>query len=122
MTFKVRALIAAAVAGALIAAGWSARGWLEDSKDLAAMQAQKTLADKIREGQAEVSKQVAEHLSQMEGTERIIDRGVIREVSKPIYQRVCLPDNAIRLLNAAAENRAPGESDGEVSEDAPVAD
>ncbi len=115
MTFKVKALIALAVAGALIVSGWSARGWLEDSKDLAAMKAQQTLADKIREGQAEVSRQVADHLRKLEGTERVIDRGIIREVSKPIYQRVCLPDRAIRLLNAAAQNQAPGESDGEVS-------
>ncbi len=78
----------ASLAAAIAAGSWMARGWFEDSKDLAAMEAQEALAAEIREGQAQVSKQVADHLSQLEGTERIIDRGIIREVSKPIYQRV----------------------------------
>jgi len=86
------------------------------------MEAQEALAAEIREGQAQVSKQVADHLSQLEGTERIIDRGIIREVSKPIYQRVCLPDRAIRLLNAAAQGQNPGEPEGEVSGDSTAAD
>ena len=122
MTLKVKALIAVVAVTILVGIGWTARGWLEDSKDLAAMKAQQTLADKIREGQAEVSRQVADHLSKLEGTERVIDRGIIREVNKPVYQRVCLPDNAIRLLNAAAKNQSPGEPDGEVPEDPAGAD
>jgi len=58
----------------------------------------------------------------MQGTERVIDRGIIREISKPIYQRVCLPDRAVRLLNDAARNQATGESDGEVPDGAASAD
>jgi len=112
---KVKIAIAVAAVGAVFTAGWVAKGWLEDSKALAAMEATQALADELREGQAQVSKQVANHLSQLEGTERIIDRGIIREVSKPIYQRVCLPDPAIRLLNAAAQGQDPGEPESEVS-------
>lgn len=119
---KMKAVIALAAAGALVSGGWVARGWLEDSKDLVALQAQQALADEIREGQAKISKQVADHLSQMDGTERVIDRGIIREVSKPVYQRVCLPDRAVRLLNAAAQGKDPGELESEVSGDAAAAD
>lgn len=111
---KVKLAGLALVIAAIGYSGWTARGWFEDSKDLAAMEAQHALAEEIREGQAQVSKQVADHLSQLEGTERIIDRGIIREVSKPIYQRVCLPDPAIRLLNAAAQGQDPGELESEV--------
>lgn len=124
MVFGLKAKIAVAAISVpiIFGAGWTAKGWLEDSKALAAVEAQQALADEIRESQAEVSKQVADHLSQMQGTERVIDRGVIREVSKPIYQRVCLPDRAISLLNAAAQGKTPGEPDGEVSGDSTAAD
>lgn len=102
------ALIAVAVT-AIGTGGWLARGWFEDSKDLAAVEAQHALAAEIRKGQAEVSAQVEKRLSELRANERIIDRGVIREIQKPIYQRACLPDAAIRLLNAAARGEAPGE-------------
>ena len=95
-------------------AGWMARGWFEDSKDLAAVEAQHTLAAEIRKGQAEVSAQVEKRLSELRANERIIDRGVIREIQKPIYQRVCLEPDAIRLLNLAAKGQAAGEPDGQV--------
>ncbi len=65
------ALIAAVVA-AIGTGGWLARGWFEDSKDLAAVKAQHALAEEIREGQAAISKQVEERLSQLRANERII--------------------------------------------------
>lgn len=115
------ALIAAAVT-AIGAGGWLARGWFEDSKDLAAVEAQKALAAEIREGQAEISQQVEQRLSELRANERVIDRGVIREIQKPIYQRVCLEPDAIRLLNLAAQGKAAGKPDDEVPDSAPAAD
>lgn len=115
------ALIAAVVA-AIGTGGWLARGWFEDSKDLAAVKAQHALAEEIREGQAAISKRVEDRLSQLRANERIIDRGVIREIQKPIYQRVCLEPDAIRLLNLAAQGKATGEPDDEVPDSAPAAD
>src|SRR5690554_6093485 len=106
------ALIAVTVAG-LTGGGWLARGWFEDSKDLAAVKAQHALAEEIREEQAAISKQVEDRLSQLRANERIIDRGVIREIQKPIYQRVCFEPELVRLLNAAARGESPGEPDGQ---------
>ena len=103
-------------------AGWVARGWFEDSKDLAAVEAQHALAAEIRKGQAEVSAQVEKRLSELRANERIIDRGVIREIQKPIYQRVCLEPDSIRLLNLAAQGQATGESDGQVPAEPDLAD
>lgn len=103
-------------------AGWVARGWFEDSKDLAAVEAQHALAAEIRKGQAEVSAQVEKRLSELRANERIIDRGVIREIQKPIYQRVCLEPDAIRLLNLAAQGQAAGEPDGQVPAEPEPAD
>jgi len=101
VTLKVKALIAAVAVTVLVGIGWTARGWLEDSKDLAAMKAQQKLADEIREGQAEISKQVSDRLSELKANERVIDRGVIREIQKPIYKRVCFEPELVELLNAA---------------------
>lgn len=110
------ALIAAVVT-AIGAGGWLARGWFEDSKDLAAVEAQHALAAEIRKGQAEVSAQVEQRLSELRANERIIDRGVIREIQKPIYQRVCIEPDAIRLLNLAAQGQPAGEPDGQVPDE-----
>lgn len=115
------ALIAVAVT-AIGTGGWLARGWFEDSKDLAAVEAQHALAAEIREGQAEISEQVEQRLSELRANERVIDRGVIREIQKPIYQRVCLEPDAIRLLNLAAQGKATGKLDDEVPDSAPAAD
>ena len=112
MPYLKPALIAVAAA-ALIVGSWTARGWFEDSKDLAATLAQQALADEIRDGQAEIARVVEQRLSELRATERIIDRGVIREIQKPIYQRVCFEPELVRLLNAAARGESPGEPDGQ---------
>ena len=119
---KAKAAVAAVVVAGAFGAGWTSKGWLEDSKDLAAMEAQEALAEKIREGQAKISKQVEQRLSELRANERIIDRGVIREIQKPVYQRVCLEPGAIRLLNSVANGQAPGKPDGKSSNDAPESD
>ena len=119
---KIKAAIGIAAVTAVFAAGWTAKGWLEDSKDLAAMEAQERLTAKIREGQREISAQVEQRLSELKANERVIDRGVIREIQKPVYQRVCLPSSAIGLLNAAARGEAPGEPADQVPNDAPTTD
>lgn len=115
------ALIAAVVT-AIGTGGWMARGWFEDSKDLAAVKAQHALAAEIREGQAAISRQVEQRLSELRANERIIDRGVIREIQKPIYQRVCLEPDAIRLLNLAAQGQPAGKPDGQVPAESDLAD
>ena len=119
---KAKAAVAAIALAGAVGVGWTAKGWLEDSKDLAAMKAQEALAEKIREGQAQISKQVEQRLSELRANERIIDRGVIREIQKPVYQRVCLEPDAVRLLNSVANGQAPGKPDGEGSDDAPESD
>ena len=113
---KAKAAVAAIVVTAAFGSGWIVKGKFEDSKDLAALQAQNALADEIRAGQARISKQVEQRLSELRANERIIDRGVIREIQKPIYKRVCFEPELVRLLNDAARGEAAGEPDGQSSE------
>ena len=112
------ALIAVTVVG--IASGsWMARGWFEDSKDLVALEAQQALVEEIRAGQREVSAHVEKRLSELRANERVIDRGIIREIEKPVYRNVCVPtdSDAFRLLRDLANGQAPGEPDGQVPAD-----
>lgn len=124
MIFGLKAKAAVAVLTVAIAfgSGWVVKGKFEDSKELASIKAQNALAAEIREGQAEISKQVEDRLGELRANERVIDRGVIREIQKPIYQRICLPDAAIRLLNAAAAGEAPREPDDQSSREASPTD
>ena len=54
MTFKVKLLIVGVVLGAVALGSWTARGWFEDSKDLAALKAQEALAEAVRTDMAQV--------------------------------------------------------------------
>lgn len=119
---KAKLAIGAIAVTAAFGAGWLVKGKFEDSKDLAALEAQNALAAEIREGQAKISKQVEDRLGELRANERVIDRGVIREIQKPVYQRVCLEPRAIRLLNSVANGEAPRESDDEVPADPDDAD
>lgn len=99
----------AIAAGAVIAAaggGWSAKGWHEDSKRLAAEQAAQKVISAAMARESRIAQQVEDRLAELQASERIIDRGIIREVQKPVYQRVCLEPDAIRLLNHAAAGTA----------------
>lgn len=92
---------------ALLATGWQARGWYEDARRLTAEQAARAAIAAALARESAIAATVERRLAELEANERIIDRGIIREVQKPIYQRVCLGDDAVRLLNDAAAGRAP---------------
>lgn len=113
MTLKVKALITVAVIAAVFGAGWTTKGWFEDSKDLAAVEAQQALAALIRQDLGQISTTVEDHLQGLKANERIIDRGIIREIQQPVYRNVCVPpdSDAFRLLNSIANGAAPQELD-----------
>jgi hypothetical protein len=121
---KAKAAVAAVVVVGAAGAGWTAKGWFEDSKDLAAMEAQQALVEEIRAGQREVSQHVEQRLSELRANERIIDRGIIREIEKPVYRNVCVPpgSDAFRLLRDLAAGQAPGKPDDQVPEGSANAD
>ncbi|WP_273009442.1 hypothetical protein [Spongiibacter tropicus] len=93
----VVALIAAIAAG-----GWVGRGWYEDSRDLAEERGAQAAIDAAMERESKVAEKVEDRLADLKANERIIDRGVIREIQNPVYRNVCLPAGGLRLLNAAA--------------------
>ncbi|KAA0016681.1 hypothetical protein F0A16_16540 [Salinicola corii] len=102
-----RALAVVAALAIVAGTGWLARGWFEDAQRLTEERAARLVADAAMAREADIAGVVEDRLAELDANQRIIDRGVIREIQKPIYRNVCLGDNAVRLLNNAAAGRAP---------------
>ena len=110
-----RAVIAAAAG--LIWLGWLSRGWFEDSQELERQRITAAAITAALQSDSKIAAAVEEKLSGLKANQTIIDRGVTREVVKPVYRNVCLPGSGVRLLNAAATNEIASlsaEPDGEM--------
>ncbi|WP_322528560.1 hypothetical protein R5R73_01360 [Salinicola sp. LHM] len=116
----------AVVAGLAIAygGGWLSRGWFEDAQRLTEERAAQLLADAALDREADIAGIVENRLAELDASERVIDRGIIREIQKPIYRNVCLGADAVRLLNDAAAGRSPDstEPQAQMPDDAAAAD
>lgn len=95
---------------ASLATGWQVRGWLEDSDRLAAKTATEAALTAAMARESSIAAAVEQRLSGLQASETVIERGVIREIEKPIYRNVCLGDDAVRLLNAAASGQAASDT------------
>lgn len=124
MTFNVKLLIIAGVLAGVGLGSWTARGWFEDAKRLAIVEDRQELAEQIRDDISGIAQSVEIRLGELRANERVIDRGIIREIQKPIYQRVCAEPDVVRMLNAALRGESvagPAEPVGEVSAGASTA-
>lgn len=101
MKFQVKLLVIAVSLSAVGLAGWVARGWFEDAKRLAIVEDRQALAEQIRGDISGIAESVEARLGELRANERVIDRGIIREIQKPVYQRVCAEPAVVSLLNAA---------------------
>ena len=104
---KLTLLASAAALAATFAAGWQVANWQNDSHALTAERAAQQAINAAMERESEIAAHVEERLAELQANERVIDRGIIREIQTPIYQRVCLEPELIRLLNNAATGTAP---------------
>lgn len=109
---QIKLIAGLVVVAGLFFSGWQVRGWHEDSKQLAADKAMQRAIDAALNRESAVARVVEDKLATLQANQTTIDRGVIREIVKPEYRTVCLPDAAVRLLNAAAIGSAlPAEPD-----------
>jgi hypothetical protein len=104
---KLTLLASAAALAATFAAGWQVAQWQNESQQLTAERAAQQAIDAAMARESEIAANVEARLAELQANERVIDRGIIREIQKPIYQRVCLGSDAIRLLNHAAAGTQP---------------
>lgn len=121
---KAKLIAGAVVVSAAFGSGWLVKGKFEDSKDLAALKAENALAAQIREDLGGIVSTVEGKLQGLKASERVIDRGVIREIQTPVFRNVCIPTDSqsFRLLNDLAAGRNPAESSDQSSERASNAD
>lgn len=117
----IRATIIAAALG--FGAGWLVNGWRQDALELVAKKAV-SAAVKTQAKSEAIASAVEERLAALKITERIIDRGVIREIktNSTIYSRECLPAAGRLLINAAAKGYAASQPAGSLPARAAAAD
>lgn len=113
---QYRALLIVAFLAAVAFGGWMVRGWYEDSLSLAKERATQAAFKAALEHESTVAAKVEEKLAGLRANERVIDRGVVREIVKPEYRNVCLPPDGLQLLNAAAAG-VPGDAAERVPKD-----
>ena len=95
-------------------AGWLVNGWRQDALELVAQKAANSAAIQTQEKSTAIASAVEGRLAALKITERIIDRGVIREIkiNSTVYSRECLPASGRMLINAAAQGHAASQSAG----------
>jgi hypothetical protein len=100
-------LIIAALFGIIFGSGCYAGGkWVRadwDAEKVATLQAEAKLAKETQERYDDVSSKLQAALQSTTTTERVIDRGVIREVQKPVYTACIVPETGVILLNDATK-------------------
>lgn len=111
LSLKLKAAASAAALAATFAAGYKIANWQNDSHALTAERAAQQAISAAMKRESQIAAHVEERLGELQTNERVIDRGIIREIQKPIYQRVCLEPSVISLLNNAATGTAPDSTD-----------
>lgn len=107
MSLSIRLALYGLLVAVVFGSGWTVKGWQVDSVNLAVEQAAQAIRDNAIQRESTIAGKVEARLSTLTANQTVIDRGIIREIQKPIYQRVCLEPDAVRLLNAAARGEAP---------------
>lgn len=119
ITQKIKLLLIAGAAVALIASGWQSRAWYEDSVTLGIERAVARVTESNEKAIAGIARNVESQLAETAIKERAIDRGIIRETSKVEYRdRECFGSELIRLLNAGAKG-ANADVSGELAGQVP---
>ena len=105
-----------AIGAALLAVGfgtgWMVNDWRHDSIELAANSAAAISADLTREQIAGLATELESKLASGVVTQRIIERGVIKEIrtNETVYRNVCITDTGRVLINDAAKGRVSSQS------------
>ena len=88
-------------------AGFMVRGWQADSVALAAQKAAQESIEASAKRQADIASSVENAIAAIRVTERVIDRGVIKEIqnNETVYRNVCITDAGRMHVNAAAAGK-----------------
>ena len=111
-----------AIVGGIAFGGWTARGWYEGKQDYAELKAAQAAIDAAMARESGIAKAVEEKLATLKANQTVIDRGVIREVVKPIYKRVCFEPDLVRMLNLGPDEALPADLADQMPGEAEQAD
>lgn len=117
----MREILAALLIGLLVGlgAGWKVTTWQRDSVDLAVKKAADAIRDNAIARESGIAKQVQDSIQSAAPAERVIDRGVIREIQKTEYRNVCFSPELVRLLNDGGKDRPTAADPGNATGDVP---
>lgn len=101
---SLRHALAALVPLALIASGWTVRGWYEAKQIAEAHQA-------VERHDSKVAAALESRLSELKANERIIEREKLKIVDRPVYRNVCLDADGVRIANQAKNGTAKSASE-----------
>lgn len=96
--------------------GWMVNGWRRDSIEAVTQQAAMKAAAQFQSREQAIAKAVEEKLAALPERERIVERGIIREIQKneTVYRNVCITDAGRLLINSLAEGTDTGKPDAAV--------
>lgn len=100
----MRYALAALVPLALIASGWTVRGWYEAKQIAEAHHA-------VEKHDSKVAAALETKLAELKANERIIEREKLKIVDRPVYRNVCLDYDGVRIANQAKNGTAKSASE-----------
>lgn len=100
----MRYALAALVPLALIASGWTVRGWYEAKQIAEAHHA-------VEKHDSKVAAALETKLAELKANERIIEREKLKIVDRPVYRNVCLDSDGVRIANQAKNGTAKSASE-----------
>ncbi len=98
-------------------AGWVAHDWHDARVALAESQALEATRRAVEEVGAQSARALEERLGELKANEVHTERVVHTQTVRPVFSRVCVDDDYVRLFNAhatAAERALAGKSTGTV--------
>lgn len=99
--------------------GWKVSGWHTDSVNLAVQDAAAAIREDALKRESDVAREVLESAAARAPVERVIDRGIVREIQKTEYRDVCFSDELVRMLNDGAKGTPTGVHSGKPAGDVP---
>lgn len=107
-------MLAAVVVAGLVFSGWALRGLVEDSKDLAELKGlQQALESQVKH-EAASAQRVEELLQRLRDAQRRHHRELLEVTRRPVYQRDCIDDDGLRILQEVSSGREPAVAAGPV--------
>lgn len=114
-----RFAIVALTIGLIFTAGWTVKGWKDDSKRMAEVNLAREVKDAFLAHEAVVAQTLEAKLGKLTANRTIIEKHYEKIIENPVYRNVCLDPVGLRVLDAARRGEAPASSASDAVPPAP---